>query len=170
METLTTIFTRRSVRKYTPRAVPDELVTELLEAAMQAPSAGNQQPWHFIVVTERNQLDALADALPFGKMLHNAPIGIVVCADLQLEKYRGFWVQDCSNATLNLLLAAHDRGLGAVWVGVYPVEDRVENLKKILGLPETVIPLSVIPLGYPSSTPEPAEKRFNPVRIHKDRW
>jgi nitroreductase len=170
METITTILTRRSVREYTSRAVPDELASELLEAAMQAPSAGNQQPWHFIVIKDRHQLDMMADALPFGKMLHNAPICIVVCVDLKLEKFRDFWVQDCSNATLNLLLAAHDRGLGAVWVGVYPVEDRVEGLRHILGLPETVIPMSVIPLGYPSSPLAPAEKRFDPSRVHQDRW
>jgi nitroreductase len=170
MQTLEAIFTRKSIREYKPQPVPDELVQELLEAAMQAPSAGNQQPWHFIVVTDRDQLNALADALPFGKMLKYAPVGIVVCADLGLEKYTGYWVQDCSNATMNLLLAAHDCGLGAVWVGVYPVEDRVVNLKKILGLPASVIPLSVVPLGYPASTSEPAEKRYNAARLHHDRW
>ena len=170
MQTLEAIFTRRSIREYKSQAVPDKLVQELLEAAMQAPSAGNQQPWHFIVVTDRNQLIALADALPYGKMLKDAPVGIVVCADMELEKYRGFWVQDCSNATMHLLLAAHDRGLGAVWVGVYPVEDRVANLKQILGLPDSVIPLSIVPLGYPAVTPEPAEKRYNAARQHQDRW
>ena len=170
MQTFEAIFTRKSIREYKPQPVPDELVQEILEAAMQAPSAGNQQPWHFIVVTDRKQMDALADAMPFGKMLHSAPLGIVVCADMKLEKYRGFWVQDCSNATMNLLLAAHDRGLGAVWVGVYPVEDRVANLKQILGLPDSVIPLCVVPLGYPASTPEPAEKRYNAARLHHDRW
>ena len=108
--------------------------------------------------------------MPYGKMLHSAPLGIVVCADTKLERYRGFWVQDCSNATMNLLLAAHDHGLGAVWVGVYPVEDRVANLKQILGLPNSVIPLCVVPMGYPASTPEPAEKRYNAARLHHDRW
>jgi nitroreductase len=170
MQTLEAIFTRKSIREYKPQSVPDELVQELLEAAMQAPSAGNQQPWHFIVVTDRKQMDALADALPFGKMLHTAPLGIVVCADLELERYSGYWVQDCSNATMQLLLAAHDRGLGAVWVGVYPVEDRVANLKQILGLPVSVIPLSIVPFGYPASTPEPVEKRYNAARLHQDRW
>ena len=170
MQTLEAIFTRKSIREYKPQPVPDELVQELLEAAMQAPSAGNQQPWHFIVVTDRKQLDALAEVKPYGKMLHSAPLGIVVCGDTKLEKYRGFWVQDCSNATMNLLLAAHDRGLGAVWVGVYPVEDRVADLKQILGLPDSVIPLCVVPLGYPASTPEPAEKRYNAARLHHDRW
>jgi nitroreductase len=170
MQTFETIFTRRSIREYKPQPIPNNLIQELLEAAMQAPSAGNQQPWHFIIVTDRKQMDALADALPFGKMLQKAPLGIVVCADMKLEKYRGYWVQDCSNATMNLLLAAHDRGLGAVWVGVYPVEDRVANLKQILGLPDSVIPLSVVPMGYPVAPPETPEKRFNAARLHNDRW
>jgi nitroreductase len=170
METLEAIFTRRSIREYTSQTVPDELVEKLLSAAMQAPSAGNQQPWHFIIVTERKQMDALAEALPFGKMLHTAPLGIVVCGDMELEKHRGYWVQDCSNATMILLLAAHDQGLGAVWVGVYPVEERVASLKQILGLPVSVIPLSVVPLGYPASTPERAEKRYNETRLHYNHW
>jgi nitroreductase len=170
METLEAIFTRRSVRKYTPQTIPDELVIELLAASMQAPSAGNQQPWHFILVTDRDQLASLDDVLPDGKMLKNAPIGIVICADLELEQYPGYWVQDCSNAAMSILLAAHDRGLGAVWVGVYPVEERVVNLKQILGLPASVIPLNVIPLGYPAATHEPVDRRYNEARLHRNRW
>lgn len=170
MQTMDAIHTRKSIREFTSQAVPNELIQKLLAAAMQAPSAGNQQPWHFIIVTERNQLDALADALPFGKMIHRATISIIVCADLNLEKYDGFWVQDCSNATMNLLLAAHDYGLGAVWVGVYPLEDRVAGLKQLLALPPTVIPLSVVPLGYPTSTHEPAEQRYNEAKLHYNRW
>jgi nitroreductase len=170
METLDAIFTRRSIREYTSQAIPDELVHEILAAAMQAPSAGNQQPWHFIIITERKQLDALADALPFGKMLKNAQIGIVVCVDPELEKYLGFWVQDCSAATQNLLLAAHARGLGAVWLGVYPIEERVAGLKQILGLPEQVVPLCVVALGYPAAKPEPPAARYDESRLHRNRW
>jgi nitroreductase len=170
METLEAILTRRSIREYTAQAVPDELIQELLVAAMQAPSAGNQQPWHFIIVTGRKQLDALADVLPFGKMLKTAPLGIVVCADLELEKYSGYWVQDCSNATMNLLLAAHAKGLGAVWCGVYPVEDRVANLKKVLGLPGQVVPMSVVSLGYPAVKSEPPARRYDKTRLHYDHW
>jgi nitroreductase len=170
METLEAIFTRKSIREYTPQTVPDELVQELLAAAMQAPSAGNQQPWHFIIVTERKQLDALADVLPFGKMLHTAPLGIVVCVDMELDKRRGFGVQDCSNATMNLLLGAHDQGLGAVWVGVYPVKDRVTGLKQVLGLPQQVVPLSVVPLGYPAAKPEPPVRRYDKTRLHYNYW
>jgi len=170
METLKAIHTRRSIREYTPQAVPEELIQKLLAAAMQAPSAGNQQPWHFIIVTEREQLNALAEVLPFGKMLPAAPLGIVVCADLNLEKYPGYWVQDCSNATMNLLLAAHACGLGAVWLGVYPVEERVTGLKQILGLPASVIPLNVVSLGYPIIKPEPPARRFDENKLHYNQW
>ena len=170
METLEAILTRRSIREYTPQAVPDELVQELLAAAMQAPSAGNQQPWHFILVTERKQLDALAGVLPFGQNLKAAPLGIVVCADLELERYPGYWVQDCSAATQNLLLAAHARGLGAVWLGVYPVEERVAGVKQVLGLPGQVVPLCVVPLGYPAAKPEPPARRYDETRLHRNHW
>lgn len=170
METLEAIFTRRSIREYTAQVVPDELIKQILSAAMQAPSAGNQQPWHFIVVNERTKMDALADVLPFGKMLHTAPLGIAICAGLDLTKHPDFWVQDCSAATQNLLLAAHALGLGAVWLGVYPLEERVAAVKQILGLPAQVIPLCVIPVGYPASQPMPAEKRYNQTRLHYNHW
>jgi nitroreductase len=152
------------------QAIPDELVQELLAAAMQAPSAGNQQPWHFVIVNNLKQLNALADVLPFGKMLPTAPLGIVVCANLEGMRWPEFWVQDCSNATMNLLLAAHARGLGAVWVAIYPVEDRVAGVKQILGLPGQIMPLCVIPLGYPASTAEPPVKRYDESRLHNNHW
>jgi nitroreductase len=170
METLKAIFTRRSTREYSPQAVPDELVQELLAAAMQAPSAGNQQPWHFIIVTEREQLNALADVLPFGQSLTTAPLGIVVCADLEVIRYPDFWVQDCSAATQNLLLAAHARGLGAVWLGVYPLEERVAGLRQVLGLPGQVLPLCVVSLGYPAAKPEPPARRYDETRLHHNQW
>ena len=128
METLKAILTRRSIREYTQQAVPGELVQELLAAAMQAPSAGNQQPWHFILVNAREQLQALADVLPFGKSLQTAPLGIAVCADVKSARYPDYWAQDCSAATQNLLLAAHALGLGAVWLGVYPLLERYNAL------------------------------------------
>jgi nitroreductase len=170
METMEAIFTRKSVREYSSQAVPDELVQILLEAAMQAPSAGNQQPWHFVVVNEREQLNVLADVLPFGKMIPSAQLGIVICADLDLERYQGFWMQDCSNATMSILLAAHDQGLGAVWVAIYPEEDRITGVKKILGLPEKVIPLCVVPIGYPAVRPEVPARRYEENRLHHNRW
>jgi nitroreductase len=170
VETLEAILTRRSIRQYTPQAVPDELIQDLLAAAMQAPSAGNQQPWHFILVTERKQLDALAGVLPHGQMLKAAPLGVAVCADLELERHPGYWVQDCSAATQNLLLAAHARGLGAVWLGIYPIEERVAGVKQILGLPGQVVPLCVVPLGYPSTEPKPPARRYDETRLHHNHW
>jgi nitroreductase len=170
METLKAIFTRRSIREYTPQAVPDELVQELLEAAMQAPSAGNQQPWHFVLLDAREQLQALADVLPFGKNLQSAPLGVAVCADVKSARYPDYWVQDCSAATQNLLLAAHALGLGAVWLGVYPLEERVAGVKRLLGLPEQIVPLCLVALGYPMVKSEPPDKRFNEARVHHNHW
>jgi nitroreductase len=170
METLEALLTRKSIREYTPQAIPDELVQELLAAAMQAPSAGNQQPWHFILVTGRKQVNALADLLPFGQSIRTAPLGIVVCADLEVIRYPEFWAQDCSAATQNLLLAAHARGLGAVWLGVYPLEERVAGLKQILELPGQVMPLCVVSLGYPAEKPEPPAGRYDETRLHHNHW
>jgi nitroreductase len=169
METIDAIMTRRSIRKYTDRAVPDELVSQLLKAAMAAPSAGNEQAWQFIVIRDRALLDAIPKFHPYSAMLKYASMAVLVCGDLTLEKYKGFWVQDCSAATQNLLLAATAKGLGAVWTGVYPLEDRVAGMRKLLNLPEHVIPLSLVPIGYPAEQPGRAE-RFNAVRVHKDRW
>ena len=169
METIEAILTRRSIRKYKPDPVPDEVVKELLEAAMSAPSAGNQQPWHFIVIRDRAILDAIPTFHPYSQMLKEAPLGIVVCGDLEKQIHDGYWVQDCSAATENLLLAAHAKGLGAVWLGVYPREPRVIGVKEILKLPDYIIPLCIISLGLPAEE-KPPSKRFIPERIHYDRW
>jgi nitroreductase len=170
MGVLEAILTRRSTREYTAHAVPDEVVKELLAAAMQAPSAGNQQPWHFILVTEREKLNALGGVLPYGKSLLASPLGVVVCADLELEQYPGFWVQDCSAATQNLLLAAHAKGLGGVWLGVYPLEERVRGVRQILGLPGHVVPLCIVALGYPAAKSEPPVRRYDETRLHQNHW
>jgi len=163
------LLTRRSIRQYTQQRISDELIRQLLVAAMSAPSAGNQQPWHFIVLTERPALDALADALPFGKTLHSAPLGLVVCAETARLPHSGYWVQDCSAATENLLLAAHALGLGGVWIGVYPNEERVAGLRKLLGLPPGVIPLNAIAIGYPVQ-PGGTVNRYQEARVHRERW
>ena len=169
MDTLDAIFTRRSIRKYTDRAVPDDLVSQLLKAAMAAPSAGNEQAWQFIVIRDRALLDAIPKFHPYSAMLKYASMAVLVCGDLTLEKYKGYWVQDCSAAAQNLLLAATAQGLGAVWTGVYPMEDRVAGMRKLLNLPEHVIPLSLLPIGYPAEQPAQTD-RFNTERVYKDRW
>jgi nitroreductase len=169
MNTLDAIRTRRSIRAYTDQPVSAESVETLLRAAMSAPSAGNQQPWHFIVVDDRGVLQEIARIHPYAGMAAQAPVGILVCGDTREEKYPGYWVQDCSAAVQNLLLAAHDVGLGAVWTGVFPRPDRVEAFRKLFRLPDPVHPLAFIVIGYPAEKVEPAD-RFRESRIHRNVW
>jgi nitroreductase len=169
MDAMTAIHTRRSIRKYTNEPVPDELVEEVLRAAMMAPSAGNQQPWHFIVIRDRELLDSIPEVHPHSKMIPGAPMAIMVCGDLRVGKHKELWVQDCSAATQNLLLAAHAKGLGAVWLGVFPYGDRVEGLRRIFEVPEHMMPFSLVPIGWPNET-KPEPERYDPARVHQDRW
>ena len=163
------ILSRRSIRKYTNQSVPEQTIKELLEAAMSAPSAGNQQPWQFVVIKERKILDEIPKFHPFSQMLREAQLAILVCGDLELEKNKGYWVQDCSAATENILIAATAKGLGAVWLGIYPRKERIAGIKKLLSLPEHVIPLSLISIGYPAEQKPPAN-RYDSSRIHYNHW
>ncbi len=169
MDAMEAILSRRSIRRYTAQAVADEVVTDLLKAAMSAPSAGNQQPWQFLVVNERRILDEIPSIHPYSAMLKEAALAILVCGDLQLETNKGYWVQDCSAATENLLIAAHAVGLGAVWLGIYPGEERVVAFRELLGLPEHVVPLALAAIGYPAETRPPAN-RYDAARVRYNRW
>jgi nitroreductase len=169
MDAMDAILSRRSIRKYTKQPVSDETIKELLEAAMSAPSAGNEQPWHFVVINEREILDEIPKFHPYSRMLGHAPVAILVCGDKQLEKYEGYWVQDCSAATQNILLAVQAKGLGAVWLGVYPIEDRVVGLRRLLNIPEHVTPFSLISIGYPAEQ-KPRSDRYDASRAHHNRW
>ena len=169
MDALEAILTRRSIRQFTDQSVSEAVVEDLLRAAMSAPSAGNQQPWQFVVITDRELLDTIPSIHPYSAMLRQAPLAILVCGDEQLETHKGYWVQDCSAATQNLLLAAHARGLGAVWLGIYPRMDRVAGLRKLLGLPEHVVPMALVAIGHPAEHLPPAE-RYNAARVHRNRW
>ena len=169
MDAMEAILTRRSVRTYTDAPVPEDVTKALLEAAMSAPSAGNQQPWQFVVIDDRDTLNAITGVHPYANMLKHAPLAIVVCGDLARERFNGFWVQDCSAATQNLLVAARARGLGAVWLGVYPLEDRVTGIRDLIGLPESIIPLAVVSIGYPAMAQGPVD-RYEEERIHRNRW
>lgn len=158
---LDNIATRTSVRDYEARPVEKEKIEKMLRAAMAAPTAMNKQPWHFVVVDQRNVLDALAGANPYAKMLKKAPLAIVVCGntDKMIEGGgRDFWIQDASAATENLLLAAHAMGLGAVWTGAYPSEERCILISKVLSLSDNLIPLNMIVVGYPAEQPQPKQK------------
>jgi len=163
------VLARRSIRKYTDEPVSDDAVQALLAAAMAAPSAGNEQPWHFVVVRDAALRRQVPQIHPYSLMVPQAPVAILVCGDETLEKHAGYWVQDCSAATENLLIEAEQLSLGAVWLGIYPVGERVEAFRGLFGIPEHVIPFALIAVGHPAEHKDPAE-RFDPARVHHDRW
>ncbi len=169
MDALNAIVGRRSIRRFTPGPVGADQVKMLLTAAMSAPSAGNQQLWHFVVTEDPATLARVPAYHPYASMVPSAALAILVCGDLTLEKFPGFWVQDCSAAVENLLVAAHALGLGAVWLGVHPMPDREAGMRKLFELPDHVIPLALIPVGRPAEE-KPSADRYQPLRIHKDRW
>ncbi|MCM8826030.1 MAG: nitroreductase family protein [Candidatus Omnitrophica bacterium] len=164
-----TVFKRRSVRKYIDKDVPEEFIKKILEAGMSAPSAGNEQPWHFIVIRKKDTLKDIAQVSPYAYMLKDANVGIVVCGDLSLEKHKGYWVQDCSAAVENMLIEVAELELGAVWLGVYPVEERVVYIKRFFKLPNNIIPFAIVSIGYPLSNPEPQIKYLK-ERVHYEEW
>lgn len=169
MDIIDLLCTRRSIRKYTPKHVSEELVSEILKAGMYAPSARNQRPWHFIIVRDKETLKAITNVHPFSGMLTQASLAIVVCADLDLEQSEGYWVQDCAAATQNMLLAAHGLGLGSVWLGVHPREERSKGLKGLFKLNDRIMPFSIISIGYPAEE-KPLPDRFDTSRIHYEKW
>jgi nitroreductase len=160
---------RRSIRAYTDEPVTDDQVRRLLEAAMAAPSAGNEQPWHFVVVRDAKLREQVPTIHPYSAMVRQAPVAILVCGDPTLEKHKGYWVQDCSAATENILVEGVQLGLGAVWLGIHPVAERVEAFRRLFGLPEHVIPLALIAVGHPAEEKPPAD-RFDAARVHDDHW
>jgi nitroreductase len=169
MELLDAILGRRSIRKYAEGEVdPDNLAT-LLRAGMAAPSAGNEQPWHFITIHDREKLVALSTAHPYAEMVAKASLAILVCADMDVVKHRDYWPQDCAAATQNILLAAHSLGLGSVWVGVYPREARVSEIRRVISLPAHIVPFSLLPVGFPAERKSRID-RFSVDRIHEEHW
>lgn len=163
---LANIFARKSVRKYLDKGVEDEKIMTLLKAGMAAPSGKNVRPWEFIVVKERATLDSMAAALPYAKMLTNAQVAIVVCGDVTRSSY---WYLDCSAATENILLAAESLGLGAVWTAAYPYKDRMDVVRKYTNLPGNILPLCVIPVGYPDGVQSPKDK-IDETKIHYEKY
>ena len=169
MDALDAILTRRSIRQYQDMAVREELIEKVLAAAMSAPSARNAQPWQFVVVTDRKILQQMSKINPNAAMAARAPLGILICGDLRLELSSGYWVVDCAAAAQNLLLAAHALGLGAVWTGIYPRQERMEGFHRLLGLPEEVLAHSLIVLGYPAERPK-SQDRYQRERVHRNGW
>lgn len=165
------IMTRTSVRQFTSQPIAKDTLVSLVKAGMAAPSAVNLQPWSFIIVDEPETLQKLDSIHPYAN-LKTATAAIVVCGLLDKtdnDEIRAYWVQDCSAATENILLAAHAYGLGAVWCGVYPTQERVYEVSKVLDIPQNVIPLNIITMGYPAENPEPKDK-FTSENIHYQKW
>ena len=171
-DAINNIMTRVSVRTFTGEKISDAQLDTLLRAAMAAPSAINKQPWAFIVVTDEEKIAALGEALPYSRCSNHPAVAIIPCGDLSkaIEGELGaFWINDVSAATENLLLAAHAMGLGAVWTGLHPDMNRAKMVQEMLGLPEHIIPLCVVPVGYPAEQPEVKDK-YKPENIHYNEW
>ena len=160
---------RTNVRSFRNQAVCEKSVRKLVHAAMAAHSEGDERPWHFVVVEDKATRDRIADIHPYAHMVSQAPVAILVCGDLTLQKHPGFWVQDSAAATENILIEARSLGLAAVWVGIYPVEGRVQSFRKLLDLPSHVIPFALTSVGYPAEQ-NGLKSRYDQSRVHFDRW
>lgn len=163
------IFKRRSIRKYKDMEVEEEKIEKLLKAAAAAPSAGNEQPWHFVVIKDRDTLNHLAEVHPYAKMLKDAPLAVAVCGDLNKQRHEGFWVQDCAAATQNILLEAVSLDLGAVWIGAYPNEERERVVSEVLDVPENIRTVSLISIGYPAEKKGKTDRLSDEI-VHHDKW
>lgn len=169
MDAITAIRTRRSVRSYTDQEVSDAQVKELLGAAMSAPSAGNEQPWEFVIIRDKDTLEKVSGINRFADYAKNAPVCILVCGNLNRDKYGGYWVEDAAAATQNILLAAHAMGLGAVWTGIYPMGDRIQGFRDLIDAPQNIVPLALVVIGHPKNSPSPID-RFDENKVHRERW
>ena len=166
MQTYETILARRSVRRFTDQPIEDEIINRLLSCAMAGPSACNYRPWAFYVVKNAEKREALRHVSRFSNL--ESTLNIIVAGDLSRSITRAdndFWIQDCAAATENILLAATDAGLGACWCGLYPMAAAVNKVRAALDLPETIVPMALIHLGYPAETPEP-RTQYDPERVH----
>jgi len=165
------IFKRRSVRKYENREIPVEMFTDIFKAAMAAPSAVAKDPWHFLLVRDRNTLDRIVKILPNGQMLRQAPAAVIVCGDINRAHLSevSYMLQDLSAAVENILLAATTLGLGSCWLGMHPRPERVDGIRDLFDLPENIIPMCGVALGWPAEIPEP-RTRYNPERVHLEKW
>jgi nitroreductase len=161
------IFQRRSIRRFTAEPVEEAKVKTLLEAAMAAPSSNNRRPWHYVVTHDRGTLNRLGEAHPYGKMLYQATLAVAVCADPGISPV--MWVQDCSAATENILLAASSLGLGACWLGCHPYEDRTGAVRQILEIPQHIEVLSLLAIGHPGEKKQP-RTQFDGSRVHREKW
>ncbi|MFC1803347.1 nitroreductase family protein [Thermoproteota archaeon] len=168
MQAFEAIMNRRSIRKYTEKKIPEETITTLLKAGMNAPSAHNRQPWHFIIIDNKEILNKIPEYHQYSKMLEHASHAIIVLGDNEIQN-TDFWIHDCSAATENILIAAQAMGLGAVWLGVHPSEKLIKGTKKLFNIPDHITPLGIISLGFPAENKPPREN-YNSERVHRNKW
>lgn len=169
MDVLETIFTRRSIRKFTGEPIRDEDLKTILKAGFQAPSAHNYQPREYIVVRDKETIKKISEFHKYAKMLPKAGCGIIVCGNKDKQPEMGFLIEDCSAAMQNILLAAHGLGLGAVWCGLYSVEKLTEDMKDVLELPENIIPIGMVVVGVKDEE-KAAIDRYDESKVHFDKW
>jgi len=170
MELYDGLISRRSIRNYTGERVDDEIIKSIIRAGMYAPSARNRRPWHFVVIDDRSVMKRIMDVHPYSSMLAEASHAIAVCGDKELENGPGYYKLDCATASQNILLAAHSKGLGAVWLGVEPREERIKAVSNILGLPSHIIPVSIISIGIPAKIKSSLPDRFEEKKIRRNKW
>ena len=168
METITALMTRRSIRAWKADPVTENERKTIFEAAMNAPSAADARPWHFVSIDDPEVIRRFT-GLGGTEMLENAPLLVLVCGEVSREIYPGFWPQDCSCAAQNMQLAAHDIGIGCVWIAIYPLEERVQACRSFLGIPEEITPFALLAMGRPDESPGP-EYRYDPDRLHHNGW
>ncbi|SHF45161.1 nitroreductase family protein [Dysgonomonas macrotermitis] len=170
--TISVIHKRTSIRQFTDQKLTKEQLETLVRAGMAAPSSVNAQPWHFIIVDDPELLQLIGGSVNTSKSVSEAPAAILVCGDMHKAKegwLQQYWIQDCSAASQNILLAATSMGLGAVWTSIYPAEDRIKKVAEILSLPNYIIPLNVIPVGYPKTPKQPMDK-WKPTNVSWNIW
>lgn len=164
MDVLDAIFTRRSIRKYKSNEIPEDYIFKILKAGMCAPTSRNKRPWLFILIKNKKTLKEIGEFHPYGKMLKEAPLAIVVCGDLNLQENEGYIALDCAAACQNILLACHGTGLGACWVGIYPRKERINFIKNLLKLSQNILPIAIISIGFPAEKKEEIE-RFEKEKV-----
>ena len=161
------ILNRKSVRKYSDKKIEQEKIDTILKCAMAAPSGMNKQPWEILVVTDKEKLEKIAEIAPNASYSKNSQLAIIVCGDKNISER--FWEQDCCAVTENILLAVEALELGAVWCMAYPSDERVAGIRSLFNFPENIIPLNIIPIGYPLTQEQPKQK-YNADKVHVNNW
>jgi nitroreductase len=164
-----TILKRRSIRRFAQGPIERDRIDRILESAMAAPSAMNRRPYHFVIITDRTILNGIPDIHPYAATASKAPLAIVVCADTSVQPDPGYYSQDCSAATQNILLEATDMGLGSVWCGIFPRPERIEGFGTMLRLPAGIVPFSLIFVGHPDEEKDP-HGGVEGLRVHENVW